>query len=109
MKCREPILLLLQQILVLIPCVLYRYTEIKKDVYGIQFIYNDLFFVRLIVKNKSSYFKPKDIVFYALSEVKTSVYSSDIGAYTSELSSIELFRQMTFAAKRVFHCCYFDY
>lgn len=84
-------------------------SEVKKDVYNILFMYNDLFFVRLTVKNKSSYFKPKDISFYSLSEMSTSAYSSNVGGYVNELSSLELFRQMTFAAKRVFDSSLFEY
>ena len=54
----------------------------------------------MIVQHKSTYFKIKDIAFYALSELRTTVYSNKKVPYC-EMSNTYLFRQMTIAAKRV--------
>ena len=68
--------------------------------YEVQFSYSNLFMGKMIVENKLTYFKIKDIAFYSLSELRASVYSDKKILYC-EMSNIYLFRQMTIAAKRV--------
>lgn len=81
--------------MIFLPCSIFRYFKLSKEsYYEIHFAYKKLFTVKLIVKDKVSYFKAKDVLFYSTSEVNNRGQSAD-------LSSTELFRQMTFAAKRV--------
>lgn len=88
--------------LILLPCKVYRYREVgDKSCYEIQFVYNDIFLVKLIIKYKTSYFKAKDIAIYSISELNSTVYAPDTKIFDYEMSSYELYRQMTFAAKRV--------
>ena len=93
--------------MILIPIKIHRSKEISsKSLYEIQFVYRDLFYVKFLVKYKNTYFKPKDIAFFSLSEMNKTVYSSDTHICDKDISSIALFRQMTFAGKRVYLLMY---
>lgn len=93
--------------MILIPIKIQRSKEISsKSLYEIQFVYRDLFYVKFLVKYKNTYFKPKDIAFFSLSEMNKTVYSSDTHTCDKDISSIALFRQMTFAGKRVYLLMY---
>ena len=104
---REPIYKFIEQMMILIPIKIHRSKEISsKSLYEIQFVYRDLFYVKFLVKYKNTYFKPKDIAFFSLSEMNKTVYSSDTHTCDKDISSIALFRQMTFAGKRVYLLMY---
>ena len=104
---REPIYKFIEQMMILIPIKIQRSKEIlSKSLYEIQFVYRDLFYVKFLVKYKNTYFKPKDIAFFSLSEMNKTVYSSDTHTCDKDISSIALFRQMTFAGKRVYLLMY---
>ena len=100
---REPIYKFIEQMMILIPIKVYHSKEISaKSLYEIHFVYRDLFYVKFLVKYKNTYFKPKDIAFFSLSEMNKTVYSSDTHTCDKDISSMALFRQMTFAGKRVY-------
>ena len=101
--CRDRIYKFIKQIIIMLPCDIYRYRPLSKEsYYEIQFTYKKLFIVRLVIKDKTSFFKAKDVAFSSMSEMNFGVYSSDTKHFTLEISQYDLYRQMTFAAKRVY-------
>lgn len=99
---RDRIYKFIKQVIIMLPCDIYRYKPLSKEsYYEIQFTYKKLFIVRLVIKDKTSFFKAKDVAFYSMSEMNFGVYSSDTKHFTLEMSQYDLYRQMTFAAKRV--------
>ena len=79
-----------------------RMKEIKvnsKVMYVIQYQYNNLFIVT--VKTEATVCKVKDVAVFALSEAYTTPYSDTTELISKSMSSLELYRQITFAAKRV--------
>lgn len=63
--------------------------------------FHDLFVVKLTVRPKGSWYKIKDVEFFSIQECTSSQFSSTIISPSSHISSVELFKQMTFAGKRV--------
>ena len=81
-----------------------RMKEIKvnsKVMYVIQYQYNNLFIVKLTVKTEATVCKVKDVAVFALSEAYTTPYSDTTELISKSMSSLDLYRQITFAAKRV--------
>lgn len=67
----------------------------------IQYQYNNLFVVKLTVKVDGTICKAKDVAVFGLSETQSNPFSEEDGFISKEISSLMLYRQITFAAKRV--------
>ena len=65
----------------------------------IQYQYNNLFVVKLTVKVDGTLCKAKDVAVFGLSEMQSN--PDDEEFITKDISSLMLYRQITFAAKRV--------
>ena len=67
----------------------------------IQYQYNNLFVVKLTVKVDGTRCTAKDVAVFGLSEMQSNPFTDDEEFLTKDLSSQLLYRQITFAAKRV--------
>ncbi len=67
----------------------------------IQYQYNNLFVVKLTVKVDGTLCKAKDVAVFGLSEMQSNPFTDDEEFITKDISSLMLYRQITFAAKRV--------
>ena len=106
MSFRNPITPFLKQIRILSQVAFLPVIEEKEfgKIYNIIFYkFRDLFVVKLTVRPKGSWYKIKDVELFSIQECTGSQFSSTIVGTSSHLSSVELFKQMTFAGKRV--CC----
>ena len=68
---------------------------------NLQFRYDTLFAVKLVLKKERNAYLTKDILIFGANEFLLSPYTNELDPHKIGMSSNLLFRQMTFAAKRV--------
>ena len=105
---KNPITPFLKQIRILSQVAFLPVIEEKEfgKIYNIIFYkFRDLFVVKLTVRPKGSWYKIKDVEFFSIQECTGSQFSSAIVGTSSHISSVELFKQMTFAGKRFIKYC----
>ena len=71
-----------------------------KSYFIIFYQYRDFFTVKMVVKPMTDWFKIKDVEFFSIRECTGDVYSNKLVPVSSHISSMELFKQMTFAGRR---------
>lgn len=102
--CSEPIYRLLIQMSLISPIrVISTLSERQngKSYFIIFYQYRDFFTVKMVVKPMTDWFKIKDVEFFSIRECTGDVYSNKLVPVSSHISSMELFKQMTFAGRRV--------
>ena len=104
MTCSEPIYQFCKAMTIMACVRDIRLKEVKYKsgvLFIIQYQYNNLFVVKLTVKVDGTLCKAKDVAVFGLSEMQSNPFTDDEEFITKDISSLMLYRQITFAAKRV--------